>query len=76
MYIVNNLFITCIKFTGSSSLATYTPRSTAEEFQPGITRSLQHSPAKTETLESQDIMLEEFERPILFSAGANSDILF
>lgn len=57
-------------------MATYTPRSTAEEFQPGITRSLQNVPTKTEALESQDIILEELDRPILFSAGANSDILF
>jgi hypothetical protein len=58
-----------------SSLANYTPKST-EDFQPGVTRSVQNLPTKTESPESSELILQEIEKPILFSAGANSDILF
>jgi hypothetical protein len=56
-------------------LANYTPKST-EDFQPGVTRSVQNLPTKTESPESSELILQEIEKPILFSAGANSDILF
>jgi hypothetical protein len=58
-----------------SSLDNYTPKST-EDFQPGVTRSVQNLPTKTESPESSELILQEIEKPILFSAGANSDILF
>ncbi|XP_044259865.1 uncharacterized protein LOC123008228 [Tribolium madens] len=61
--------------TGTSSLANYTPKST-EEFQPGVTRSVQIvQSTKHENTDTESI-LQQVEKPILFSAGTNSDILF
>ncbi|RZC34247.1 uncharacterized protein BDFB_000906 [Asbolus verrucosus] len=52
--------------TGSSSLGNYTPKST-EEFQPGVTRSVQNIPTKSENPESIDspneLILQEVEKP-------------
>ncbi|EEZ99320.1 probable serine/threonine-protein kinase nek3 [Tribolium castaneum] len=59
---------------GTSSLANYTPKST-EEFQPGVTRSVQIVSTKHENTDTEPT-LQQIEKPILFSAGANSDILF
>lgn len=59
-----------------TSLGNYTPKST-EEFQPGVTRSVQNAPiSKPEVPDTNELILQEVEKPILFSAGANTDILF
>lgn len=66
------LFFYIKRFLGST-LANYTPKST-EDFQPGITQRT--TPTPSHNNEVQDVVLEEIEEPILFSAGTNSDILF
>ncbi|XP_045468664.1 titin [Harmonia axyridis] len=60
-----------------SYLANYIPKAT-EEFQPGVTRSTPPSttpPTKQEPME-EELLLEEVDQPITFSAGTNSDMLF
>ncbi|XP_060525930.1 uncharacterized protein LOC132701771 isoform X2 [Cylas formicarius] len=68
-----------VPILGGSSLANYTPR-TMEEFHLGITRSVPHHQpviSKPDVLgQSSDLLLEEVDNPILFSAGTNSDMLF
>lgn len=71
--------LTLIFITGSY-LANYTPK-TMEEFEPGVTRSVQQSiptttkPDVTDVEEiSPELILHEIERP--FSSGSNTDILF
>ncbi|XP_050303209.1 uncharacterized protein LOC126741008 isoform X2 [Anthonomus grandis grandis] len=59
-----------------SSLASYTPKTT-EEFQLGISKSFHEpiaAPKKEEPV--SDDMLEEVDKPVLFSSGSTSDILF
>lgn len=58
-----------------STLANYTPKSTAEDFLPGITQRTTPALQNSE-INAEDVVLEEYEEPILFSAGTNSDILF
>lgn len=76
----------CFVFTlcviQGSSLANYTPKSgfSYEEFQLGVTKSSipVSSPDKADSKEIQtdQMIREETEKPVLFSKGANSDILF
>ncbi|XP_066137392.1 uncharacterized protein DDB_G0284459 isoform X2 [Euwallacea fornicatus] len=64
-----------------SSLATYTPKTT-EDFQLGVSKSFQDIPVSIPKSEVQaketeaDVVLEEIEKPVLFSSGSTSDILF
>ncbi|XP_066256408.1 uncharacterized protein bif isoform X3 [Euwallacea similis] len=64
-----------------SSLATYTPKTT-EDFQLGVSKSFQDIPvtipkSEMQTKETEaDVVLEEIEKPVLFSSGSTSDILF
>ncbi|CAH0553684.1 unnamed protein product [Brassicogethes aeneus] len=59
-----------------STLSNYTPKGT-EDFQLGVTRSIQSSLQTVDKDETDKAdLMKEAEEPIAFSAGTNSDILF
>lgn len=69
-------------YISGSSLATYTPKTT-EDFQLGVMKTFQDIPTPCTKASVQepsenindDVVLEEVEKPVLFSSGSTS-ILF
>lgn len=58
-----------------STLANYTPKGAANEFQLGVTKA-PPPPLPTDILAKEDEDVIEHDTPMLFSSGTNADILF
>ncbi|XP_065169563.1 uncharacterized protein bif isoform X1 [Atheta coriaria] len=66
---------TTVPSLSGSTLANYTPKGAANEFQLGVTKA-PPPPLPTDILAKEDEDVIEHDTPMLFSSGTNADILF